>query len=155
MSARLLSTFAALLAVAAPALAFPPVPPPRPKKIDQKALDGTWKVVSYAYSSGKVTRTLRLYPTVEIKDGQWVQHPAARAGGRPPTYTIKIDGSKSPPTIDMSSDASRVGPRRGVFRLDGQKLIVTYVLSPKARPAKVDGDLADGQYRWVLEREKQ
>ena len=43
---------------------------------------------------------------------------------------------------------------KGVCRLDGDRLTVTYVLGNRDRPARVDGELAVSQYRWVLKRQK-
>jgi len=157
MRSRHLLPLTALFTLAAASSAFPPVPPAKPKKdalAGPKALDGTWKVVSHTHQYAKGLRKLTIYSKVEIKDGKWVQVRAA--GGAGPAYTIRFDASKAPPTIDMevADGKTKTGARRGVFRLEGEKLTVTYTLRTQARPAKVDGVLANGEYRWVLERDK-
>jgi uncharacterized protein (TIGR03067 family) len=152
MRARLLPALVALAALAA--AGFAPLPPPKERKLEVKALEGTWKVITYAYRAGQQKRTATMYSQVEIKGSRWVQR-AAGKGASSPSYTFKIDASKSPATIDMARDGVRAGggARRGVVRLDGKRLTVTYSLQPKPRVTKVDDELADGHFRWVLERE--
>jgi uncharacterized protein (TIGR03067 family) len=155
MPRRLWPALAALLAAAAAASAFPPVPPAKKKAAaGPKALDGTWKVVSHTHQYTKGLRKLTIYSKVEIKGGKWVQVRAV--GGDGPAYSIRFDAAKAPPTIDMevADRKTKTGARRGVFLLDGDRLTVTYTLNAKARPAKVDAELVNGEYRWVLQREK-
>jgi uncharacterized protein (TIGR03067 family) len=156
MRARPLPALVALAALAAGA--FAPVPPPKPRRdarIEAKALEGTWKVISYAYRTGNSKHSTTLYSQVDIKDGQWVQV-GSRKGIDSPSYTFKIDSSKSPATIDMARDGVKgdAGARRGVLKLEGKRLTVTYSLKPKPPVTKIDDELADGHYRWVLEREE-
>lgn len=155
--ALLAAAGAALLAAAAVSSAFPPVPPPKPKRnalAGPKALEGAWQVVSHTHRYTKGSRKLTIYSRVKIKGGQWAQVRAAGGGG--PAYTIRLGSPKAPPTIDMdvADRKTKTGRRRGVYRLEGDKLTVTYTLGAQARPAVVDGELAVGEYRWVLQREK-
>jgi len=156
MRARPLPALVALAALAAGA--FAPVPPPKPRKdarIDPKALEGTWKVVSYAYRTGNTNRSTTLYSQVEIRGSQWVQV-GSRKGVASPSYSFKIDTSKSPAAIDMARDGVKgdAGGRRGVLKLEGKRLTVTYSLKPKPAVTKLEEELAEGHYRWVLEREE-
>jgi uncharacterized protein (TIGR03067 family) len=161
MRVRVLSAVLALVG-AALASAFPPVPPPKAKKVKEeklsvKALEGTWTVSSYEYRSARGISTNILYPTIEIKDGKWVQK--RELNGRPISlspYTIKIDAKQTPQHFDMSLANSKVTAtaRKGLFRLDGDRLTVTYTLGNKDRPSSVDGGLEVSQYRWVLKRQK-
>lgn len=175
MRSRLLPALfaAAVLLGAAPAAAYPPVPQPKPKKPAEqgkdllKQLEGTWTVLSYEYGPAKGVARTSLYQKIEIKDGKWVQvRDSARlkkAGGaagvittsRTAPYTLVVDASKSPPTLDMKLATSKLSTatRLGVLRLDGNKLTVTYLLRGQERPKCVDGELALRQYRWVLQRE--
>lgn len=163
----------ALLVVVASAPAYPPVPKPKPKKVDKldlKALEGTWTVVSYEYGrpkNAKVIGTTITYQTIEIKNGTWVQVRTLPNGGTSRTvpYKITLDASKSPMVLDM--EYRREPPpgaaggvvvssskRHGLARLDGDQLTVVYSLSEKDRPAKIDGDLDVRVYRWVMKRAK-
>jgi uncharacterized protein (TIGR03067 family) len=167
-----LSLLVLLVAVTA-SLAFPPVPPPKkakpPKgdKIDLKVLEGTWTVVKYEIGRPKNAKPLplpeRSYDRIEIKAGKWVQKRTLPNGGTAQMvpFTITLDTTKSPTVLDMEYTRALPGggvtsssKRNGVARLEGDKLIVTYSMAARARPASPDGDLAVGEYRWTLTRAK-
>jgi len=166
MRVRLLPLLAALLA--ASAAGFAPVPKAKPKKAEEKKLsvkdlEGNWSVVSYEYRTARGTSTSTPYDKVEIKGGSWVQTRAMPNGrtARTVPYAITIDVSKSPATLDMEYARANVkgaapvsSVRKGVFRLEGDRLTVSYVLGGNDRPASVDGEMAVSQYRWVLKRQR-
>lgn len=165
MRARLLPLLAALIVL--PSAGFAPVPKPRPKKAAEKELsvkdlEGAWSVASYEYRTVRGLNTKVLYDTVEIKGGKWVQKRQLPNGGRAQTapYTITIDAGKSPATFDMEYSRANAGrllisqTRKGLFRLEGDRLTVTYTSGAKGRPASVGGELAVSQYRWVLKRQR-
>ena len=159
----------ALLVVVTGAFAYPPIPKPKPKKgdkFDLKGLEGTWTVVSYDIGrpkNAKLAASTITYQTIEIKDGTWTQYRTLPNGGRARTvpFTVSLDATKSPAILDMEYRREVAGGgiasssvRKGVARLDGEQLTVVYSMGTRERPAKVDGELAVGEYRYVLKREK-
>jgi uncharacterized protein (TIGR03067 family) len=171
-----------LIAAVTLSVGFAPVPPPKEKKpkpgeLSLKGLEGTWTVVSYEIGrtrpKGKgvvnpnLIKTTITYHTVEIKDGKWVQKRTMPNGktARTVPYQIVLDATKSPATFDLgTARAVKANPklkvktttttRKGVCRLDGDQLTVTYSLAGRDRPARPDGELTTGEYRWVLKRAK-
>jgi uncharacterized protein (TIGR03067 family) len=148
-----------LLALAALSAGFAPVPPPRARKgLDLKALEGAWKVLRYEAGTPGVTP--RPDVRVEIKDDSWTQF-SVRDGAfvRSVACRLKVDGKKSPPRVEMSMQRTPGGPlvvvRRGVLELKGDTLTVTYTTYEKdPTPTRTGGELAQGQWRWVLKRER-
>jgi uncharacterized protein (TIGR03067 family) len=160
MRVRSLSLLAALAALSA--AGFAPVPKPKPKKAEEKKLsikdlEGTWTVVSYEYRTARGVNTNILYDRIDVTDGKWVQKRMLNGREiRLTPYAIKIDARKAPHTFDMSLPNSKAASaaRKGLFRLEGDRLTVTYTLGANPRPASIDGALAVSQYRWVLRRER-
>lgn len=154
-------TALALLAAALAALSaagFPPIPKPKERKFDLKALEGRWTVVKYEYVAATRLTQSTIYQRVAITPTTWTQF--QRGTGKAilgPVYSLKVDGTKSPPWVDMTlqNAGKATGERRGVLELKGDQLTVAYSLNnQRARPEKADTKLAAGQYRWVLKREK-
>jgi uncharacterized protein (TIGR03067 family) len=140
----------------APALAYPPVPPPKEKKSpDAKSLEGEWDIVSY--KGGGNVKSAVVYTHIVIEGGRWKQHRAANdKAASVMNLRFVVDTTKSPTQIDLYSSAKENERlfRSGVFKMEGETLTVRYTLVSKGnpRPTTVDGGLAAGEYRWVLKR---
>jgi uncharacterized protein (TIGR03067 family) len=133
---------------------FAPAPRPKEKPAPPGGLDGVWVVEKYEYGAAKGERK-SLYSKIEIKDGKWMQIRDSNPKNLGAlTYFLSLDTSKSPPWLDMRSSEKAKVSRMGVYRLEGDTLIVTYSLSSKPRPEAVDAEIGVSQYRWTMKREK-
>ena len=150
MRARPLAALVALAALAAGG--FAPVPPPKPRKdarIDPKALEGTWEVVTHEVNGKKAP------------DGSRIKKVAISAGKidlyekGTPDYPIKVDPTKTPKAIDVYIIGAMKFKAhvKGIYELKKGELRLCLPLSMEAdRPAKFSSK--DFHRLYVMRRKK-
>lgn len=121
--------------------------PPKEVKTDEKALQGTWVVVS-GLRKGK--------PCEDVKDARFIfknnSVSIRRAGEADTKMTYRLDASKSPRTIDVTAEG-RVN--QGIYELRGDVLKLCLAgVSSKKRPAKFSSEKGELKVLIELKREK-
>jgi len=125
-------------------------------KKDQKALTGTWRVISEEREGKKLSEEeLKGAVATYSADGKY----SMVRGGAKPVYegTFKIDPTKKPKTIDFtqtkeSKTKGRVIP--GIYEVEGDTLRVCRTTGSKERPRAFSAEAGSGQVLLLLKREK-
>jgi uncharacterized protein (TIGR03067 family) len=137
-------------------LGLAPAPFPRAKKRPdaetlRRKLEGAWTVESCSVGGRLQGGPAPRWEKVRIASGTWSQ--TCKVQGRElqtTPYLITID-PKDVTRIDMAYRDARTPLLYGVFRLDGDRLVVTHATSGP-RPSSHAAELRSGQVRWVLRR---
>jgi uncharacterized protein (TIGR03067 family) len=146
------------LTVAAVSLGFAPAPiwkerlQPDTERV-RSQLEGVWIIESYAFGGRVQGGPGQTWEKVVIKGGTWSQicRVNGRENGTTP-YVIALD-AKDPTRLDMAYEGAKVPLLYGVFRLDGDRLVVTHATSGP-RPTSHTDELRTGQDRYVLRRSR-
>jgi uncharacterized protein (TIGR03067 family) len=102
----------------------------------QAAIQGEWEVVSYKHLAPLGGCIYSREGKVRITGRRLI---LVRADADPTEWTIQLDASSSPWSIDIHRNGSvRVDP--GVCRLAGEKLMIRIETAERVRPAKVEKD---------------
>jgi uncharacterized protein (TIGR03067 family) len=118
-----------------------------PAKDEIEKLQGDWMMVSSETSGKKAPDNIVKISSVSIKGDQWL----AKLGGRETKFTIKVDPTKSPRTIDFTGPSSTgevTSP--GVYKLEGDSLTVCIAGRGKDRPKEFKSE--DGSMLLVYKR---
>jgi len=121
-----------------------------------KRLNGTYRVVSYEYGNGGGVRGIAVgratvWSGVVIRDGSWTQAREIGARKYETKFDLKVDASKSVPSLTLTYTGNPVPTFTGVAAAQGNQIVVT--LGTRGREVNAPAaELGLGQYRWVLER---
>jgi uncharacterized protein (TIGR03067 family) len=106
-------------------------------KSDLKKMDGTWKVTLHEMGGKKTTEDVNKKADVQlvIKDGKFTISFGGKEAG---AGTIKLDASKKPKTIDVTTTK---GPQegktmQGIYELKGDDMRVCFAQPGDARPTE-------------------
>jgi uncharacterized protein (TIGR03067 family) len=122
---KLLALVPVLLALAAP------TPPDEATKKDPPKLQGTWAVVSVRLNGAEATAEALAMTKVVIDGDKFL----IKFADHDEEFRMKLDPSKSPPTIDLTTPTGEA--MLGVYDIDGDKLRIA--LSAAAKQAKESG----------------
>lgn len=116
-------------------------------------LQGNWNFVTLELEGTKVPEQVFKGSKIIIKGDAFT----SIAGGVTYSGTLKVDGAKSPKTIDMIFTA---GPEKGktslgIYELDGDKWKICLGLAGRDRPQEYVTKPGSGHALETLEREKQ
>jgi uncharacterized protein (TIGR03067 family) len=138
----------ALLIVAGTLLA---APPSAERGADREKIQGTWRLVSSETEGEAVpAESLKTRPVLMVFEGDRV---AARMGDMSASLgTFTLDESHDPRWYDRNyPDGS---PRRGIYRLEADRLTICIAALGKDRPSSFMTKPGDGQSLLVYQREK-
>ena len=120
-----------------------PAPDP-PIRNNPALLDGVWAVVAYEYDGGRHTpEQLSAYPNLIVKAGTY-RWSNAESGGQ-----MKIDSTKSPPTVDYTSPE---GVHLGIFEIQGDTFRDCMARPGKERPREFTVPPGSGHVLMVYRR---
>jgi uncharacterized protein (TIGR03067 family) len=138
------------IAAAALSLAFAPAPFPRPGKrvtseSDLQRMQGTWVRVKLTIGGKPGVQNVAM--TITGNRMQWPSPSDA--------WVIKLDPSKNPRTIDQHHANNENSVFRGVYRWDGDTLIICcrQNATEQTRPTDFDGSKPEVWYQ-VFKRQK-
>jgi hypothetical protein len=150
----------AAILFAVSSLAFAPAPFPKARKpadagAARKALDGIWVVQGHSVGGVVQGGPGPKWEAVRIHDGSWSQGNTPAETGKltwTTPYLVTVH-EKEPWRVDMAYRAADKPLLYGIFKLDGDRLIVTHASSGPA-PTSHAAPLRNGQVRWVLRRSR-
>jgi len=135
--------FVAALVVSAPALKDPPR--------NARDIVGEWVVESVTIRGEERPSSNLDY--IFTKDGKWIIH---RDGKEMPSANrvYNCDPKAFPPTLELtaSTKGGTAGARAGIYKLDGDTLMMCVAAAGKARPEKFESTADNGQTIYVLKR---
>jgi uncharacterized protein (TIGR03067 family) len=157
MRSRLPLALAAGLALAA--AGFAPLPRPKDKKADPKdaakAIQGTWELTGVERAGRNLQMPAGYKMTIKITEKGFTQHISFKGTEREtPEADITVNAAKSPPWFDVTNKGAATTRMKGVYKVDGDKLVLVYATAKADRPEKVEGELAQSQMRMTLKRVK-
>lgn len=158
--------FLAVAVLASLSLGFAPVPFPKVKKQTGptaeellKSINGTYRVVSYEYGNNLAARGIAVaratpFTEVEIKDGTWTQIRDLNGKRYNTTMQLKLEPKPIVSELTLGYNGNPVPTFTGVMHnANLNRLTIAYGRTGQA-PTDPFAPLAQGQYRWVLERIK-
>jgi uncharacterized protein (TIGR03067 family) len=154
---RLRLPFALAAGLALLAAGFAPIPPAKDKKPEKKAnssIQGTWELTGLERGGGGNLKMPANYKmTLKITEKGFAQSIALKGQERDtPEADLKLDTKKTPPWFDVTTKGAKAARMQGVYKVDGDKLVLTYAPLKGTRPEKVEGDLGQGHMRMTLKR---
>jgi len=145
-----------LILVLAASLVTVPDRPPKtksdPVKEDMKKLEGKWSIVSME-SNGRTypAATLqRLQYKLEITRDQFIRE----TRGRKHAMTFKVDLSKNPKTMDLTTNTARPRTYHAIFKLEGDTLTICQAVGRGQRPTEFASQGAQRALLMVWKRDK-
>lgn len=141
---------------------FAPAPLPRPHRPGDpqrllEQMQGSWQIVSAVRGGLKSKLSSSRLTRIRIEGHTWtvLSQLSARRNGTGITYTIQLDTTKQPATMDLIRQRDQVPWMRGVLTLEGDTLKWCYVIgsqaSRSARPNRFD-PVPDGTILMTLQR---
>ena len=115
---------------------------------DQEKMQGNWKIVHYEFAGEEGIDVVGVEDT--ISGLKWLR-PRRRTG----EYQLKLDSTKNPKWVNLSTE--RLGDKtlKGIYLLEGDKLTICYAYDPELpRPTEFKTMPGVKGYLYVLERVK-
>ncbi len=103
--------------------------PAQDTKKEMDKLQGEWTMVSLEQRGKNASDEVVKQYKLTIKGDQWV----VSTGGGEATMTFKIDPSKNPKTIDLTSEGKQA-VSRGIYKLEGDTLTLCRTTGDIDRP---------------------
>src|SRR5262245_55680281 len=124
MFIRVVLPFAVVLLIAA-------ATPAQDTKKELEKLQGEWTMVSMETRGKKAPDDVVNQDKLTIKGDQWTVTTLKGGEGK---ATFKIDPSKTPKTIDLTFEIDKTAPSRGIYKLEGDTLILCRTAGHLERP---------------------
>jgi uncharacterized protein (TIGR03067 family) len=120
---------------------------------EAKRLEGTWKFVSLT-SDGDEAKQEFIQKARWVIQGKTITFPGPNEG----KITFEVDPSRSPKTIDMTSVAGPGKTAEGIYKIEGERLMICLPGGKRespGRPRPVEFSGGEGMSLLVLERIKE
>jgi uncharacterized protein (TIGR03067 family) len=120
-------------------------------KNDLDVLQGTWQMQSVT-SDGKEAPAAEIAKTRFVIAGNKLTPMEGDRKG--PEFTITVDATKKPATLDLKGVGQNRGEVHGIYRLDGDTLTICSAEPPTARPEDFTSTAGSKVELLVLKRDK-